>query len=67
MPSLLVSVFLLPTLLLSLLVFRRIFLSVRPSELDNGIPKPPLMASWVPFLGNALDMASGDAFWTKAK
>lgn len=67
MAFLLLSVSVLPTLLAGLLIIRRISLSLTPVETYNGVPKPPLIPSWVPFLGNALQMASGDEFWTRAE
>lgn len=45
------------------LVLRRVYHSIRSSSSYNGIPRPPLVADWIPFIGNALGMTRGDAFW----
>jgi cholesterol 7alpha-monooxygenase len=52
-----------PTITALLILLRRIVQSLRPSETHNGVPRPPLVPDWVPFLGSALSMAGGDSFW----
>lgn len=65
MSTLLVSMLALPTAIFGLLLFTRISAFFRPTEKHNGVPRPPHMPHWVPFVGNALNMASGDAFSRK--
>lgn len=67
MTSLLMAIFAFPVVIVSLVTLRRLSHSLRPSENHNGVPRPPLMASWIPFVGNALSMAGGDLFWVKAQ
>lgn len=67
MPSLIVSLVFVPTLLVVVLLLRRLSFILRPIERHNGVPRPPFIVNWMPFLGNALDMASGDQFWEKAQ
>lgn len=62
MASLLVSLLALPAAVFALLVFTRISAALRPTGKHNGVPRPPHLPHWVPFVGNALGMASGDAF-----
>lgn len=62
MSSLLVSLLLIPGAFVALTVLTRLAGLLRPTETHNGVPRPPHMPHWVPFIGNALNMASGDGF-----
>lgn len=49
------------------IILRRIYYTILyPSISNNGpIPRPPLVGDWIPFVGNALNMTTGDKFWKK--
>lgn len=52
----------------ALLVLRRLTQLVGGSKAHHdGVPRPPLVPDWLPFLGNALNMATGDPFWVKVE
>jgi cholesterol 7alpha-monooxygenase len=65
--NLIASILALLTLTLTLLLLRRFFYSLRPLETHNGVPRPPLLPDWIPFVGSALSMAGGDGFWIWAR
>ncbi|ORX37132.1 cytochrome P450 [Kockovaella imperatae] len=48
-------------ILASYLLVRR--LSQSRVKYRDGLPIPPLVGNWIPFLGNAIDIARGDNFW----
>ncbi|KAI9632941.1 cytochrome P450 [Dioszegia hungarica] len=63
MLNLLLALGILPALLL----LRRFYYSyIMPNFIERpvgGIPRPPLVADWIPFIGNGLRMTQGDGFW----
>lgn len=67
MPSFLTALFSLPILISALLIIRRYATTLISQGKRNGVPRPPLVANWLPFIGSALQMGGGDAFWTNVK
>ena len=49
----------------SLLLVRRLWMTLGPAEKRRQIPRPPLVPNWIPFVGSALSLAKGDEFWAK--
>jgi hypothetical protein len=54
-------------ILFALLLLRRFYYSyIVPTFIERpvgGVPRPPLVADWIPFIGNGLKMTQGDGFW----
>ena len=57
---------LIPGIIPILLILRRVA-QYLPEERINGIPLPPFVPDWIPFIGNALLLAKGDAAWAGLK
>jgi hypothetical protein len=60
--------FLIPLALLPIyIILRRIYYThlyaLLSSSRTEQAPRPPLVADWIPFVGNALGMTKGDGFW----
>ena len=53
---------LIPGILHCLLLLRRAA-QYLPEKRINGVPLPPFVPDWIPFIGNALLLAKGDAAW----
>lgn len=63
MINLVLALGLIPVLLVLRRFYHSHFAPTFLEKLEGGVPRPPLVADWVPFVGNALSMTRGDAFW----
>lgn len=65
MINLLIPLALLPIYVILRRIYYTHLYTLLSSTKNEEAPRPPLVADWIPFVGNALGMTKGDKFWKK--